>query len=396
MPSSCRRRCAVQVPITLAAQEVATPPLSLSLYLSQPSWAVHLAYFFPFRWQRSANDHSHPSYATTTPASAISSVALMSAAPSSTLIGTASVPSTGATASAWGLPSLDLSALLSSPLSATPATKAGPLVISPALPPIPAKIVERVQNGSFIDFKEFLADNVLLVQRLQELSYSGAHLSPLSQSLSANSRLREINDPLTWASCFLAFMATRLELQEARDLAAYGMIILQLARKHGGMGWLVYDRQFRQHRATGASMPWSDINPSLMAATVLGQAGDGSGRSCPLCLAADHSKEECALGFSEQPKLGPNPAPTPRAIPPPSRSLHRPAPYTTGDTICRRFNRGWCTRSTCRFDHICTGCAKPGHGEVHCPDAKVKQRSKINDARSAGLPKPTHPPSERA
>lgn len=50
-------------------------------------------------------------------------------------------------------------------------------------------------------------------------------------------------------------------------------------------------------------MPWSDINPSLMAATVLGQAGDGSGRSCPLCLAADHSKEEWLWGSVSSPNL---------------------------------------------------------------------------------------------
>ena len=293
-----------------------------------------------------------------------------------------------------GMPSM--STLLSTPLpTGLAATKSAPLVLSPALPPIPAKLVERVRSGSFIDFKEFLADNVLLVQRIQELGPAGTHLSPISHPLAGNSRLREISDPLTWVSCFLAFMATSLDDQEARDLSAYGMIVLQMARKHGGTGWLLYDRQFRQHRAAGAAMPWTDINPSLLAATVLGQANSGDGRSCPLCLAADHSKEECALATIELHRPTSNPPPTARYFPSSSRSTYRQAPYPTGDTICRRFNRGWCSRPNCRFEHICSGCSKPGHGEANCNEGKPKQRSKSNDTKPyAGFPKPNTGPEK--
>ena len=80
---------------------------------------------------------------------------------------------------------------------------------------MPAKVVEKVKDGPFVDFKEFLTDNMLLAQHLQELGQMGALLpSPTHASL-GNSHLREISDPLTWASCFLAFMATSLEQQDA-------------------------------------------------------------------------------------------------------------------------------------------------------------------------------------
>ena len=138
----------------------------------------------------------------------------------------------------------------------------------------------------------------MLLQRLQEIGQSGA-ISPGFQPLVNSSRLREITDPLSWASCFLAFMASRVDNQETRDLAAYGLIVLQLSRKHAGEGWLAYDRQFRQHQAAGANLPWADISPSLMAATVLGQAAEGGGRTCPLCLASDHAKQDCALASLE-------------------------------------------------------------------------------------------------
>lgn len=45
-----------------------------------------------------------------------------------------------------------------------------PLKIFPALPPIPGKVVKRICNGSFVEFKEFLTDNIMLLQRLRELS----------------------------------------------------------------------------------------------------------------------------------------------------------------------------------------------------------------------------------
>ena len=172
-------------------------------------------------------------------------------------------------------------------------------------------------------------------------------------------------------------MASNLEQQDARDLAAYGMIILQLARRHEGSGWLLYDCQFRQHKAAGVSLPWADINPSLMAATVLGQANNGFGRCFPLCLLSDHSREDCALLSMEQAK----PRPPSNYS---SRFTRRPAPYQSVDpNICRRFNRSWCTSSSCRFEHICTGCSKPGHGEVHCPEARLKSKVRVSEARAA-------------
>ena len=187
------------------------------------------------------------------------------------------------------------------PASLDPGTAAktySSLIISPALPPIPSKVVERARSGAFVDFKEFLLDNTLLVQRLQELGQAGA-IPIASQPLISNSRMREVSDPLTWASCFLAYLAAKTGHDETRELAAYGMIVLQLARKHSGSGWLLYDRQFRQQQAAGASLSWVEINPSLMAATVLGQPAKRSSRPSHLCLAADHSREECALASLE-------------------------------------------------------------------------------------------------
>ena len=241
-----------------------------------------------------------------------------------------------------------------------------------------------------MDFKEFLPDNAALIQRLQDLGQAGHPLSTYAHTVASSSRLREVQDPLTWASCFLAFMAARVDHGEARELAAYGQIILHLARKHGGSGWIMYDKQFRQQRAAGALFPWTDINPSLMAATVFGPSGDRHDRTCSLCLAPDHSKEECALAALEPVKPArQQQTPAAKSLPT-GRSVQRFTPYIPPDNRCRKYNRGECMSATCKYEHTCTACNKPGHGAFRCLEAKGKSKASLGD------PKPTMRPFSQA
>lgn len=163
---------------------------------------------------------------------------------------------------------------------ATPTTKTlGPLLLSSALPPVPTKVVEKVQAAQYAHFKDLLADNIALLKRLSDVG--------VNSHLTSASRMREIEDPLTSVLCFLAFMAAKAESNEsARDLAAYSMLIIHMARKHGGRGWVAYDSLFRQQKAAWASCSWAELNPSLMAATVLGSSGVESGKACSICMAS--------------------------------------------------------------------------------------------------------------
>ena len=168
-----------------------------------------------------------------------------------------------------------LASLLATPLSSlgpAPVGIAVPLVLSSALPPVPARAVDKIRSGLFIDFKELLPDNVALSQRLAETS------SLLSGAPPAH--LREVTDILTWISCFLYFVAARSEDSVTRDLMAYGLIVLHLARKHGGRGWLLYDAAFRQQMAAG-SLAWTDLNASMMAFMVLSAADPAGGHFLP-------------------------------------------------------------------------------------------------------------------
>ena len=251
--------------------------------------------------------------------------------------------------------------------------KPQPLILSSALPPIPGKVVERIRAGLFVDLKELLPDNVALLQRLQEVS-TGTQASAGGQS-----RMRDIRDPLTWASSFMAFAAARSDVSETRDLLAYGQLILLLARKHGGLGWVAYDHQFRQQAAAGSSAPWSELNLSLMAATVFSTGGETPTRACSLCFAADHSARDCALASLEVDKAAPRPSAS-------NRSATRPKPYRTREEVCRRFNRGTCTSTSCKFEHSCSACQQPGHGSHECRKAASKG---VTQDPSAQAPRPS-------
>ena len=254
-----------------------------------------------------------------------------------------------------------LSSLLASVTSgAPPLPKPKPLAYSPVLPPVPVKVMEKIRAGGFVDFKELLLDNITLSERLQALGQPGSQLSYLG-SVPTAPRLRSISDPLTWACCFLAFMAASTESDATREMAAYAQIVVMQARKHPGGGWLAYDQQFRQQRAAGLDLKWNDLSPSIMAATVLRSAHE----TCTLCHFPDHATEQCAL-FSQEPPKAPKP--------PVRQSPYRVKPYAVPKAAnsepCRRFNRGSCpsTAETCRYAHTCSACEKPGHGAVSCPE----------------------------
>ena len=107
-------------------------------------------------------------------------------------------------------PSQTLSAC---PLSQDQLVVDTPLVVSSALPPVPGKLVRKVQSGMFVDMKEILSDNVSLLQRLGEIS-SGQ----LPQNPSLSVKLREVPDILTWVYCFLEYISIRSQDKFTRDL----------------------------------------------------------------------------------------------------------------------------------------------------------------------------------
>ena len=244
-----------------------------------------------------------------------------------------------------------------------------PMLLSPSFPPIPAKLVAKVKTGSFVAMKEFLTDNIALIQRLDEVH------QPNQGSSRSTARMREISSPIQWAVCLLTYAAVRCTDPDIRNILAYGRIVLNLAQRHGGQGWLEYDRAFRQQAAADHSIQWNSLNPSLMAATVLSSPSLSPAIFCPHCQEADHKGTDCALvtvdPFLEPVRHSSNP---PSSRP---RPYNRPPVTDPSVEVCRRFNRGSCLDHTrCRYRHSCSDCQKVGHGAFSCPLRQEASRPK--------------------
>ena len=80
---------------------------------------------------------------------------------------------------------------------------------------------------------------------------------------------------------------------------AYGLIVLHLARKHGGWGRLLYNTAFHQQMAAGSLLAWTDLNALKDGIHVLSAADLAGGHFCPLCQVVDHTRAECALAQLE-------------------------------------------------------------------------------------------------
>ena len=141
------------------------------------------------------------------------------------------------------------------------------LTLSPAAETFPRRLVDKVRSGVFVDMKELLADNVSLLDQLETLQGPAA-IRPLGP---ARPRLREVTTLHTWCYCFLAYISMCTTDATTRDQLAYARLIIKEAQRHGGLGWLDYDRAFRQQAAADPAIRWNTLLPGLQASTILGQ-----------------------------------------------------------------------------------------------------------------------------
>ena len=214
-----------------------------------------------------------------------------------------------------------------------------------------------------------LADNIALLNQIESVQGTAA----VSHFGVNRPRLREVTSLATWCYCFLGYLAITTADPTTRDQLAYARLIIREAQRHGGSGWLEYDRTFRQQAALEPLTRWNTLNPSLLAATVLTQRPQG-GQFCTLCRGVDHTRSQCALLCLQPP------------------SVRRLTP-TSSPRICTSWNRGTCTfPGECSYLHVCSIC--PGfvqHKAIQCP--KSAQAGKTMPYPPPLLPRPGQGPS---
>ena len=253
-----------------------------------------------------------------------------------------------------------------------------PFLLSEGLPPVPAKLVTRIQKGEFIDMAELLQDN-LEAQRRGALQESGSASASPSQSRPR----REIPDLLSWVQCFgmyTAVMASKYP-ERVHKLLAYQTLIVREARRCGGRGWLSYDTVFRQQMVgEWREEEWGRLNPYLFSSTFLA-LGTGNRSSCSLCLESDHKEEDCALAKGKG------------ALPPKQPASREP--YYRESTIrqskgklpcsmaCFAWNQGECTFQFCKFRHTCVRCGGD-HRIIHCRSLSITEKKVPREREGKG------------
>ena len=300
---------------------------------------------------------------------------------------------------------LALGNYLSSGLGAVPANSSAtqPLILASSYPPVPAKLVEKIKAGKYVDMKEMMADNIALLHSLE--AFHPAVQAGLQISSAHKPHMREVSDILTWTYCFLAYVAVHTPDQKTRDMLTYARLLIREARKHGGDGWKAYDAVFRENAAVAPTTDWTKLESSLHATTFVANRSS-EGTACHYCSESDHVADDCAAAFLKQ---GHCKKPTETSLKPtPPRSeegrgsrwlaktkspqTQRLTPYTapyrnTPGNICHSWNYTRCVfPNRCRLQHICALCFVRGgwhkeHPARECPD-NVQQWEQQNIPRS--------------
>lgn len=256
---------------------------------------------------------------------------------------------------------------------------AEPFILASNLPPVPPRLVKRIQALEFTNMRDLLPDNMALAERLEALprglQQGGTHCQ------------REIDSLLTWACAFLTYVAVVNEAHpdRTRGLIAYMRTLIGEARRNEGFAWKNYDAIFRRNAAAEKETDWTRLDHSLHAACLSGsQLGGGPGRSklCSLCSGSDHTSATCALKSVNQP-------PTQRPLPhdtAPTHVLSR----TPERKVCLSWNRGKCAfPGACSYAHVCVTCRSPAHPARDCADTP-------GDSTFRRLPPPSPHSSSRA
>lgn len=224
----------------------------------------------------------------------------------------------------------------------------GDLSLSVSLRPVPSRTVQLIRSNRYVEMRDLLGDNAAVRRHFEEAQGAlGFQVLPVS----SRPRVREVTSLPSWVCCFLMYTAVGTTDLVTRDRLTYAVLLLREAMRHGGQGWLEYDRLFRQQAALDANLPWNLIHPGLQATTILGQR-TGTGTFCSLCQETDHSAPQCAMAQLQQPTMRASTATTPR---------------TTARRICSSWNEGRCAYpGSCSYRHICSRCFLPSHPARDC------------------------------
>lgn len=170
------------------------------------------------------------------------------------------------------------------------AKSVAPFILGESLPPIPAKLVAKIQKGDFVDMAELLRDNIEADRRHTRDGNASTSVGQQAQNR------QKVPDILSCIQCFgvYACIMAAAHPEKVQQLLAYQTTVVWEARRCGGTGWQAYDTMFRQQVASDLKSDWSKLNSYLYAITFLVHQ-NGKGKTCLHRLETNHSASDCAF-----------------------------------------------------------------------------------------------------
>ena len=247
-----------------------------------------------------------------------------------------------------------------------------PLLVQPTLPPIPAKIKEKIARGEYIDFTTLLSKSMFGASEPQSQTLT-LQLNPLGDNYSITpqaSTSKRITSFSGWMEAWTLYLSVRVFLDPscAPQLIAYQRIITTANSDHPLQSWINYDKKFITQAANNPSLRW-DIRDMDLWLECFRVSIKLSHWPCNHCGSASHYPRNCPFRPSTSRTDG-----GPRA----NGGLHpiggpitngRPLPNPPQQSnlqLCHDFNRATCLWRTCKYLHICNQCGGPHPGRS-CP-----------------------------
>ena len=226
-----------------------------------------------------------------------------------------------------------------------------PLLVQPTLPPIPAKIKEKIARSEYIYFTTLLSKSMLGASEPQSHTLT-LQLNPSRDNYSITpqaSTCKRITSFSGWMEAWTLYLSVRVFLDPscAPQLIAYQRIITTANSDHPLQSWINYDKKFRTQAANNPSLRW-DIQDTDLWLECFPVSIQPSRWPCNHCDSTSHYPRNCPFlpstsrtdggllangGPCANGGLHPNGGPITNGRPFPN------PPQQSNSQLCRNFNR---------------------------------------------------------
>lgn len=158
-------------------------------------------------------------------------------------------------------------------------------------PPIPHRLVSKIQRGRYVNFQEMVAENL------------GGTAKGLKTPIDETDR---VNDVTKWIDCMAIFISiiAQTNPERVQDLLVYQSQIMRLMRvSHDKKSWQRYDVAFRRKAAQNGMITWGNVDENIWILACSEEARQPV--TCRPCMSVLHDEKTCpiaAMNREDEPK----------------------------------------------------------------------------------------------